>query len=107
LIMNVTNSLQIDHKDHDPLNNRRTNLRLATQSQNQHNTFVKANSKTGIKGIHRTKNGRYIARIMYQGKRLQLGYFQTSQEASEAYNKAAIKYHGEFALLNPTRSNVV
>lgn len=88
--------LEIDHIDCNPENNSFENLRLATRTQNQANSRVYKTNKLGIKGVRR-KGNRYIAQIMISGRRIHLGSFNTPQEASVAYAKAAEKHFGEFA----------
>lgn len=92
---------QPDHKDRNPLNNQRTNLRPSTQSQNRMNSGLMSNSTTGYKGVDFKKDKyRYRARIGLEGKVFFLGYFVSSEEAAKAYDRAARRYHGEFACLN-------
>ncbi len=80
------------------LDNRRTNLRVATNSQNLMNQGIRADNKTGYKGV--TKLGsKWQASIMAQGKWKYLGLFLTPEEASAAYYRAAKELHGEFARL--------
>jgi hypothetical protein len=90
---------QVDHIDNDPLNNRRNNLRLATQAQNNRNARRQTGS-TGLRGVTYRGPGRYYARIHHCGVEIHLGVFQTAIEAHEAYKEAARKYHGEFAYIN-------
>lgn len=88
----------VDHIDNDPLNNRRKNLRLATKSQNGANSKRKVDNSTGYKGvIFESFTKRYKAAIRINGKTINLGRYDTPEEAHEAYKQAAIKYHGEFA----------
>jgi len=93
---------QIDHRDRDRLNNQRENLRPATTSQNQMNQAAHVDKTySEFKGVtyNRQKN-KWVARIMRQKVRYHLGYFDTDVQAAKAFNLAAIKYHGEFAVLN-------
>lgn len=90
-----------DHIDNDPLNNRRSNLRLATSAQNVRNTRAGKNNNSGYKGVHFHKGGkRWRAQITVDYKVISLGYFDTAESAALAYNEAASKYYGEFAKLN-------
>ncbi len=90
----------IDHKDGDKLNNRIDNLREANNFENSQNKKAQSNNKLGIKGVHYRKNsensGKYRAKIHHQNKYHHLGMFNTAEEASLAYQKASLKYHGEF-----------
>jgi len=93
----------VDHKDNDPLNNTRINLRIATKSENRRNGKQNSDNQTGFKGVSRTSarngvwDGRYRACITVGGKSVHLGTFDTPQEAYESYCKAAVLHFGEFA----------
>lgn len=96
----------IDHIDGDKLNNRKRNLRIATHSQNMKNKKLAKNNKTGYKGVHFCNTRQYfVARIAINKKRIVIGTFIDVIEAAKAYDKAAIKYHGEFARTNFPKSN--
>lgn len=79
----------IDHVNGNPLDNRWLNLRLATHSQNGHNKKVTKSNSTGVKGVSKSKNGKFKATI-------NLGSFNTVEEAKVVYDEAARKLHGEF-----------
>lgn len=93
--------LQVDHINGDGLDNRRLNLRLATQQQNQMNRRINRVNKNKFKGIvfHR-KSGTWNARIFHNQKRYSLGYHPTQETAALAYNQKAKELFGEFACLN-------
>ena len=92
--------LQIDHRDGDPLNNRRSNLRLATHQQNQRNQGLRISSKSGFKGVTWHKRDRkWRACMTLDNRHVHLGYFDDPVKASEAYAAAATKAHGEFLRL--------
>lgn len=92
------NARQIDHRDRNPLNNQRSNLREATGSQNGHNRGSPKKSVTGVKGIDLHKaSGKYRARIGYQMQRYSLGYFDTIEEAATVVRKKREELVGEFA----------
>ena len=91
----------IDHKNHDGLDNRIGNLRVATNAQNQYNRGISKTSTTGYKGVTKSKtychrNKPYRARVMLYGKIICLGNFRTPEGASEAYQRFCKEHHGEF-----------
>ncbi|CAN7358234.1 AP2/ERF family transcription factor [Paenibacillus sp. LjRoot56] len=101
-IMNAKKGHVIDHKNGNPLDNRRSNLRFCTQGENLRNSCGRGGS-SGYKGVFLNKSSRnssWRALIRMDGKSIHLGCFKTKEEAARAYNEAAIKYHGEFARLN-------
>jgi hypothetical protein len=89
-------SKDIDHINGDPLDNRISNLRLASNPQNQANRRRNAGKDTP-KGVRRTQSGKYQARIRVAGKAINIGVFDTESLASNAYFVEAKKYYGEFA----------
>jgi hypothetical protein len=91
-------TLDVEHKDLNPLNNRWDNLRLATRSQNMANIKVTRRSKSGVKGVFwdkaRYKWGAYIT---HNYKVRNLGRYDKIEDAKAAYDKAARELFGEFA----------
>lgn len=87
-----------DHIDLDGLNNQRSNLRLATRSQNVIHQRARDDNKTGCKGLAWVR-GQWEVRLGLNNKRIYIGGYPTKAEAIAAYNEAAKKYHGEFAVL--------
>ena len=87
---------QVDHVDLDGMNNRLSNLREATGSQNGAKRKVRKDNRIGYKGVRRHRNT-YQALIRKQGVRLYLGCFPTAEEAHAAYARAAADAHGEYA----------
>jgi hypothetical protein len=101
-IMNVPPGILVDHRNGNTLDNRRTNLRLATCSQNSCNR-QKTKSKTSSRfiGVSFDKHKVvWTAYISFHRKRIWLGCFKTEIEAAKAHDEAAKKHHGEFARLN-------
>jgi hypothetical protein len=89
---------KIDHINEDPSDNRWSNLRAATQSENMRNiTRIKSNT-SGFKGVGWSRvSKKWRAYIKVDGVNYHLGLFETKEEASFAYKAAAAKLHGVFA----------
>ena len=97
--------LVIDHIDRDHANNALANLRECTLQQNQFNRAANSTNRTGAKGVSfDQRSGRYLAKIQIAGKTINLGRFDTVEQASRAYEVAAKKYHGKFAALSEARA---
>lgn len=88
-----------DHKNHVTLDNRRKNIRGCRQIDNGANRQLNRNSSTGYKGVHRNRDA-FVATITRNYKRINLGRFNQTEPAARAYDRAAIRIYGEFALLN-------
>lgn len=88
----------VDHINHDPFDNRIENIRLATNQQNQANRRLGSNNKSGYKGVswHRQRS-KWRSQIVVNTRYTHLGYFDTPEEAYEAYVKAAKEHFGEYA----------
>jgi hypothetical protein len=101
-LMDVGEGLLVDHVNQDSMDNRRANLRPATRAENIRNRKKFSNSSgSRYKGIYLNKNHkRWVARITFAKKRIHLGIVRDDIEAARAYDRAALKYHGEFASLN-------
>jgi len=101
IIMNEPKGLFIDHINHDGLDNRRDNLRIATATQNRRNSRSVKTGTSKYKGVHYRKDfKKYRARITVGNKRISIGHFDSEEEAARAYDEAARVYHGDFAVLN-------
>jgi hypothetical protein len=99
IIMNPPANMQIDHVNHDTLDNRRCNLRVCTNSENLMNRGKTKSNTSGFKGVNREKRlkrKKYRARITANKKTFYLGNFDDPAQAGEAYQEAAREYHGEF-----------
>lgn len=88
-----------DHRNHHTLDNRRHNLREATEHQNSVNRSMYERNKCRYIGVTR-KRWYYAAHIVHHGEQRFLGGFKTAIDASFAYDKAALELRGEFASLN-------
>lgn len=95
----VPPNMQVDHINGDPFDNRKCNLRVCTQQQNQYNRKKRVNSASGYKGVYALR-GRWTALLKYNGKTLYLGMFDSDIEAAKAYNAKAAESFGQFARLN-------
>lgn len=101
LIIEAKKGEIVDHINGNSLDNRKRNLRIVTNSQNLMNRGKQSNNTTGYCGVTLDKrDGIYNAQIKKRGIRFHLGRFRTAKEAALAYNKAAVKLHGQFAKLN-------
>lgn len=87
LLLKPEKGLYVDHIDGNPLNNRRSNLRIVTHQQNHFN-------RKRARGYHwDRKKQRYKAEIRINGKLIHLGSFNIEEEARAAYLAAKEKYH--------------
>ena len=85
LNLDLENKKQIiDHKNRDKLDNQVSNLRVVSYQQNNFNTNAKGYYK---------ENNKYRARIVVNGKQITLGYFDTTEEATNAYKQAKLIHH--------------
>lgn len=88
----------VDHKNGNPLDNRRNNLRICNAQENARNCKASKSNLTGVLGVSFIKkSGRYRARIMVDRKEIRLGNFKTLEEAKKAREAAELKYFGEYA----------
>lgn len=101
LLLGVSNDVIVDHVNGNPFDNRRCNLRIASNAQNHWNYRLSARNTTGFKGIYKDKSlNKYHARICENGKRHYLGAYDSPEQAACAYDAAAREYFGEYATLN-------
>lgn len=96
---NDQNSLveEVDHINGIKDDNRIVNLRLATNSQQNFNTGIRKDNKSGVKGVYwRNEYKKWAAQIKANKKTIFLGYYENKEEAIKARKDAEIKYHGEY-----------
>ncbi len=104
-IMQPQRGYVVDHINGDTLDNRRSNLRIATTRQNNarvHNRFKK--SASGYRGVYGTAYSTWVALISIGNKRHYLGTFSEPSLAAKAFDDAAVAARGEFAILNFPRT---
>lgn len=99
VVMRCPPDKEVDHENHNGLDNRKENLRICSHLRNGYNRLPYKGRP--FKGVYfRKDSGKWRAYITCETKRIHLGNFPTALEAARAYNEAAVKYHGEFARLN-------
>jgi len=88
VINKTPTGLSTDHISQNKLDNRKLNLRVATNSQNQHNTKISILNTSGYKGVYWDKKyKRWCARATIMGKKIFGGGFFNKQEAAKAYER--------------------
>lgn len=90
---------EVDHRDHDGLNNLGDNIRTCNHSENRRNCPVSRSNTSGYKGVSLLE-GRWRAQIQIGGQTRHLGYFDQAIDAAKEYDRAAIELFGNFAKLN-------
>lgn len=92
--------VQVDHIDGNTLNNQRKNLRTCTPSQNMSNRARSDNRSSSLyKGVGK-RRGMFCCLISIEGRQVWVGQSESEETVAAMYNKAAIRYYGEFAVLN-------
>ncbi len=97
LIMGFPDNFFVDHVNQKGLDNRRENLRIATQAQNHWNFKIKKNKVGATFSKDGKRKKRWVSTIRVQGQKKFLGRFLTKEEAVDAYKKAAQEFHEEFS----------
>ena len=104
MILEVPFGMEVDHQNHNGIDNQRCNLRTATRGENQHNQNMQARKKTSkYKGVHFDKQyGLWRAHIKFEGRVIHIGRFDNEIQAALAYynNSKAKELFGSFAYIN-------
>jgi hypothetical protein len=105
LIMGKVQGKEIDHIDHNGLNNTRGNLRFATRTENMRNMNPKRGCSSKFKGVSfNIKLEKWQALIRIGRKLVHLGYYLREEDAAVKYDIAALEHFGKFAKINFDRS---
>ncbi len=103
-LMDSPEGKQIDHINGNRLDNRKSNLRMVSQTQNNYNSIKRIGTTSKFKGVFYDKSGKRIKRWTTQGrilgKKTFLGRYLTQEEAAKTYDTFALKHYGEFAKTN-------
>lgn len=100
VITNAPKNMQVDHKNHNKLDNQKSNLRVCTRSQNgQNRTKQSSPSHSKYKGVS-FWDGKWKAKIRVKNVNIYLGTFKDEISAAKAYDKVAKENFGEFAFPN-------
>jgi hypothetical protein len=100
-IMDVQPGLMVDHINMNILDNRKENLRIATRSENMVNSKKRISGKNPYKGVHWSKqHSKWKVEITKDYKNNFIGLFEDPETAARAYDATAVKFFGDFALLN-------
>lgn len=102
IIGKPSHGFEVDHINGNKLDNRRSNLRVGTISQNHANIGVSKRSTSGFKGVYWHKaSKRWGVHIKFHNERKWLGVYKTKEDGAVIYNKKAKELFGEFAYQNP------
>lgn len=97
----IMNTKPVDHINHNTLDNRRSNLRHCTHTENMRNSKRQNNNSSGYKGVtYCRRKKRYLCQIIYNNKNINLGYFKDKKLAAIVYDLAATLLFKDFAHLN-------
>jgi hypothetical protein len=103
----IPEGMQINHKNQTPGDDRINNLELVTHIENSRYTrLIRETNSSGFRGVYATA-GKWRGQISVENRNIHLGYFRTAKEAARAYDEAAKKHYGRFAVLNFPDKEVV
>jgi hypothetical protein len=92
---------KVDHIDHNTFDNRKSNLRVCSNTDNAKNSVIGERNTSGFKGVSwSTRDEKWEAYITVDKKKINLGKYEDIYEAADVYDDAALKYFGEYALTN-------
>lgn len=100
IVLNLLPGTLVDHINGDTLDNRRSNLRQATSSQNAMNRKVRSDCTSGYTGVSHVSEISWRAYIFFKKKQISVGCFLTAELAARARDVASLKHYGSFARLN-------
>jgi AP2 domain len=101
VVLGVQPGEYTDHINRNRTDNQHHNLRVCSIGENNLNTKIRSNNKSGYRGVsYKRKNKKWCAQIAIKKRKIHIGLFLTSKEAAMAYNQAATEHFGEFASLN-------
>lgn len=93
LITDCPDNKDVDHFNHNTLDNIDSNLRIVSNAQNQQNQLIQRNNTSGIRGVYwHKKHKKWVARIQVNHKNMCIGYFDTIEEAENAVKNARAKH---------------
>lgn len=98
-IVNAPDNKTVDHINGNRLDNRRSNLRLCSFSENMRNCRKKRKDPSIPRGVFAHRK-RFSSKIYVSKQQIYLGSFSTKEEAARAYDIASLKYHGEYGIRN-------
>lgn len=105
ILINASTEMQVDHINRNKLDNRKSNLRSCTASQNRCNNEKKKNTTSVYRGVCWDKDRfKWVAQISVKHKTIYLGSFLKEKDAALAYNEKAKQIFGEFALINEIKA---
>lgn len=101
VITGAPDGTDVDHRNHNGLDNRRANLRVTSHAENTRNARARSGGASEYKGVTWDAiNGKWRAKIRINGRTVHLGRFADAWDAAQAYNAAAVEAWGEFAFQN-------